>query len=165
MRPKARWFTPVVLLALALAAGCQKGPRPIALDADTCAFCRMGVSDPKFAGELVTDKGKVFTFDSLECLAAYVVTGGEGTPGTPWVADFNQPGGWIKAAEAFFVRSPALRSPMALNVAAFKTRAEFEKAKGEYRGAELRWADVLDLVRTSGFADRAGNHPHGTSQP
>lgn len=164
MRPKSLAFTQL-LLVLALWAGCQKGPRPVALDTDTCAFCRMAVSDPKFAGELVTDKGKVFTFDSLECLAAYVVTERESAQGTPWVTNYNAPGGWIKADEAFFVRSPVLRSPMALNVAAFKTRAEFEKAKGEYRGAEMRWADVLDLVRTSGFIGKAGDHAHGTLQP
>lgn len=126
----------------------------------------MSVSDPKFAAELVSEKGKVFTFDAIECLAAHVATGGEGTPGTAWVTDFYQAGTWVKAEEAFYVRSPALRSPMALNIAAFKTRADFEKAKGEYRGAELRWQEVLELVQTSGFVGRVQekkqqNHPHG----
>lgn len=163
MRPKS--LPAFLFIALLSATACQKGPRPIALDTDTCAYCRMSVSDPKFAAELVTDKGKVYTFDSIECLAAYVVTEGEKAGGTPWVSDYDRPGTWLKADEAFFVRSPLLRSPMALNVAAFKTRAEFEKAKGEYKGAEMRWSDVMDLVRSSGFTERVQNHSHGAHRP
>jgi copper chaperone NosL len=153
------WF----VLGLSALASCQKGPRPI-VAGESCTFCRMGISEPGFAAELVTDKGKVFPFDSIECLAAYTV-GPPEVKGTPWVTNFNKPGEWLKADEAFFIRSPNLRSPMGLNLAAFKTRADFEKAMAKFQGADLRWDDVLLLVRTSGFSGHKGEHPNGAAPP
>lgn len=144
-------------------AGCQKEPRPIQLGVDSCTFCRMTVGDPRFAAEFVTKKGKVLAFDSIECLAAFAVSGEN--PGTPWVTNFNDPGEWLMADRAFYVRSPALRSPMGLNVSAYKNRAAFEKAKSDTNGQELRWDDVLLLVRTTGFAKDPAGHPHVPDGP
>ena len=174
MQPRARagtltWtiferFALGCALAVSLSlAGCQAEPRPVQLGVDSCTFCRMTVGDPRFAAEFVTKKGKVLTFDSIECLAAFAVA--DEDAGTPWVTNFNDPGEWLKADRAFFVRSPAVRSPMGLNVSAYKTRAAFEKAKSDSNGQELRWDDVLLLVRATGFAKDPAGHPHVPKGP
>ena len=62
-----------VVLAFAAAAGCASSEiRPVELYAeDACAMCRMAVSDPAFASEIITLDGDVLKFDDLRCLENY----------------------------------------------------------------------------------------------
>ena len=54
---------------------------------DTCAYCRMTISDERFGGQFVTSKGKVHVFDSIECLAAFYLANGTMTDGEQaWVS-------------------------------------------------------------------------------
>ena len=47
---------------------CGISPLPIDYNHDECAYCKMKIADARFGAELVTSKGKVFKFDSAECL-------------------------------------------------------------------------------------------------
>jgi len=59
--------------ALALAA-CRppEGPQPIVYDREPCAHCRMLISEPRFAAQLVAQDGSVASFDDPGCLLAYL---------------------------------------------------------------------------------------------
>ncbi|MGB5288980.1 MAG: hypothetical protein WBN42_10875, partial [Ignavibacteriaceae bacterium] len=60
-------FSMVFLLPLLfLLASCGSKPEPINYGKDECEFCRMQISDNRYGAELVTDKGKVYKFDSIE---------------------------------------------------------------------------------------------------
>ena len=75
------------------ARACARDPRPIAYDADGCAYCRMQISDPRFGAELVTTKGKVYAFDSIECLVAfYRQANAAHDVRSVWVSDYRNPG-------------------------------------------------------------------------
>ena len=50
-------------------SACSKGHQPINYGEDECEFCKMMVMDKRYGAELVTDKGKIYFFDSIECLA------------------------------------------------------------------------------------------------
>jgi copper chaperone NosL len=128
------------LLALALLA-CSSGPRPIALDRDGCAYCRMTISDPRYGAEMVTAKGKVYTFDSVECLAGFALQ----QPGRAYVTDFARPGTFVPAERATFVRAAGLHSPMGRGNPAFATRPDAGTLGGEVE--YLTWAQLLDLAR------------------
>ncbi len=54
-------------------AGCSSGElRPVDLyPEDACAMCRMAVSDPAFASEIITEEGEALKFDDLRCLENY----------------------------------------------------------------------------------------------
>ena len=56
-------------------ASCSTGPEPIAYGHDGCAYCEMTIMDQRYGTELVTDKGKIFKFDSVECLVRYLKEG------------------------------------------------------------------------------------------
>lgn len=47
------------------------GPHPIAWGEEPCAHCRMLVSDPRYAAQLVLPSGEVKNFDDPGCLLAY----------------------------------------------------------------------------------------------
>ncbi len=148
-----------LLMLLALPAACTPEPRPIRYGEDTCAHCIMTVSDARYGAELVTTTGKTYVFDSIECLAGYLLQERDGTDRihSLWVTDFEQPGTLIPAEDAVFLHSPALRSPMGMNLTAFAPTADPARLRAEHGGEILTWDDVLALVQTR---QAAGGHAH-----
>lgn len=49
-----------------------EGPLPIAWGEEACAHCRMHLSDPRYAAQLVTPDGRAVNFDDPGCLLRYV---------------------------------------------------------------------------------------------
>lgn len=64
----------VVLCCLMLLMGCEDYTRPTEpfWNKQPCAHCRMLVSDPRFAAQLVTHDHDRLYFDDPGCLAAYM---------------------------------------------------------------------------------------------
>ena len=67
----------LTFFALALLAACTEPPRALVAGRDACAYCRMTIDDPRFGALVRTAKGRLQTFDSIECAAAYVAALGE----------------------------------------------------------------------------------------
>jgi copper chaperone NosL len=71
----SRWLIATVLLAASLWAGvgCGKDElRPVELfPEDNCAHCRMAISDPHFASEIIDQNGETYKFDDLGCMLAF----------------------------------------------------------------------------------------------
>ena len=154
---------PLLLVVVLLAAGCSDGPREIHLGAEECAHCRMLVSEERFASQLVTDRGRHYVFDSIECMAEFL-NQDEGVEEDRvrhlWVTDFPDPGNWTLVADAHFLRSDELRSPMGLNLSAYSRLESAEDAQGAFGGDILSWNEVRELVRGAGVVH--GSH-HGAS--
>lgn len=131
-----RWLVNICFCALMVS--CREGISPIRYNLDACDFCRMIIMDPRFGGEIVTRKGKVFKFDSAECLAAYYARQIK-SPGqfkNVVVSDFAAPGKMMDARRAFFLRSDRIESPMGGNIAAFPD-PESARKSGLYGGGQI----------------------------
>ncbi len=136
------------LLATLLVLACTSGPRPIEPGRDSCALCTMGIAETRFAAELVTRTRQVRTFDSIECMAGFLTFEFDATGiGSLWVTDHDAPTRLVRADTAWFVRSPRIRSPMGMGLAAFATRAARDAALSTLGGEALDWAGVLRTVR------------------
>ena len=143
------------LLAL-LGACAPAGPRPIAYGHDSCAFCRMTVSDSRYGAELVTAKGRVQTFDSIECLASACIAArgrGESAPRALQVTDARRPGTLIDAAGARFTRITGPGSPMGKGLAAYSSGSDAPA------GVPLSWTQVLAMVEREGLSQGIGAGP------
>lgn len=121
-------------LAVALAvAACQRGPPgPAPLDTrnDACAHCRMAVSDPRFAAQLVAPREEPRYFDDLGCLRDWLRSHPELPRGTvAYVAD-HRTGAWVRAAAAAYARVPGLATPMASQLVAHEDAASREADRG-----------------------------------
>ena len=143
-----------VAMAVAVAACAPPGPQAIADKGKACDYCRMSISDERFGGQLITPRGKTYAFDAIECLASYYLQNrADGDNGSVWVADFANPGHWLEAKNALFIRNDAHQSPMGLNLVALRADADNATA-GQVPGTTLRWQQVLALVQS-----RAGASP------
>lgn len=144
-----RLFTFIILLPLSfLFLSCSPKPEPINYGQDVCDLCKMNITDNKFAAELITTKGKIYKFDSIECLFQFknsILDENEKIH-SEWVNDFSNPGELIDLNKAHFLLSEQFRSPMGLNVLSFSSENELLKIKSEFGGKELSYNDVMKLV-------------------
>ena len=129
-----------------LCLGCRNAElRPIEIVAeDMCSFCRMAISEKRFASELLIQDGEVFKFDDIGCMLRFRKSHGhpEAVVAT-FVLDYDTRK-WLKAEEAYFVKSKEFKTPMSGNVVAFKTGADAAAAADRTQGVSLRYAALLE---------------------
>lgn len=130
---------------------CGKSPDPINYGKDECEHCRMMITDNKYGAEILTDKGKVYKFDSIECLIEYALEKNMiGDVNQKFlVTDFSKPSELIDAKTAFYVHNDDFRSPMGLNVTAFGAESDLVSFITTNGGKKLSWVDVIELVKQS----------------
>jgi copper chaperone NosL len=140
----------VACLAAVLALACQPAPRPIAYGRDTGDYCRMTIMDERWGAELVTRTGKVYVFDSIECLASFYLEEqvAHEDVHSMWVTDFYDPPTMLTVEDAFFLHSRDLPSPMGMNLTAFSSKIRRDAVTNSFFGELLDWDGVLDLVRS-----------------
>ena len=137
------------LIILILFISCSNEPKPIRFNEDECDYCRMIISDQRYGAELMTNKGKAYKFDSVECLSAYLQ---EQKPGSKDVhslltIDFNNPEIFIDATKAWYLHSDLLKSPMGLNLSAFSDKELALTVKNVYPGELVDWQKVNEIVK------------------
>ncbi len=125
-------------------SGCSPEPRPLEYGADTCYSCKMTLADKRFGAELVTTKGKIYTFDDINCMLSFYNSAefDQASLAHNLVVDFEHPGRFLNASETFFLKSETIKSPMASKVAAFETYERAIQFKRENGGILLGWAEV-----------------------
>ncbi|HNS11646.1 MAG TPA: nitrous oxide reductase accessory protein NosL [Bacteroidia bacterium] len=138
----------VVLIATSLMA-CTRGPSPIEIGKDLCALCKMTIMDKRYGAELITDKGKIYKFDSAECLVNYLKEYPESEHPLQliMVIDHALPGEFINAKEAFYLHSEKLSSPMGANVTALHSKAIAEDYLAQYGGEIWTWEELCRQVQ------------------
>ncbi len=140
MNKRAGYIAIITALFGILTTGCSTDPAEIHYGSDECAHCRMMISDSRFAGQIVTEKGKAIKFDAIECLAAYHRTNSENMEAAKiWISSFNEPGRWLPVHEAHIVRSHVIKSPMGEGLLALPSQNEVENHLKEYPGKEIDW--------------------------
>ncbi len=147
----------VLAAAAVLLAACTAGPPvPATLDTanDTCAQCRMAVSDRRFAAQIVAPGEEPLFFDDLGCLRAYI-EGHRDLPNgaTAFVAD-HRTGEWVAAADALFSRTSSVATPMASGLLAHRDAASRD-GDPEAAGAEVvPAAELLGRLATKAGSER-----------
>lgn len=139
---------PAMLLAALFSCG-GDGPQAIKLNVDGCNFCRMTISDGKFGAEIATKKGRVYTFDDLSCMLAYLQENGADNINNYYICDFPEDNRLTDATTAWYVTHKNIKSPMGGNTAAFSSRQAAEAFAAEYGATVADWKHVS-----------AGEHHH-----
>jgi copper chaperone NosL len=134
------------VLPLLLALGCTpQRPGPAALDTrtETCAWCRMGVSDARLAAQLVASAEEPRFFDDIGCLRDYLRSAKSLPRGTvAYVADHTTRT-WVAAAHAVYTRVPSLETPMNSHLIAHADTAARDRDPDANAGALLTPRDVF----------------------
>ncbi|GAB4447541.1 MAG: hypothetical protein OHK0036_01910 [Bacteroidia bacterium] len=127
---------------------CSPQPEPINYETDICAYCKMSISDTQFGAELVTKKGKVYKFDSIECLINFMSEEKDVASQKKFLltVDYSSPTKLINVEESFYVQTDSISSPMGANILSFEQKSEAEKIVSKYNGKLMRWNEVVNYV-------------------
>lgn len=137
-----------ILCSMCLLISCNIKPKAIDFGHDACHFCRMTIVDQSHAAQLVSQKGKAYSFDASECMIHYLQDKDERDYSYILVSDFSQPGSMIDAREAVFIISENIPSPMGAFLSAVaeeETADELVKANG---GVLYSWTEVKNTIGT-----------------
>jgi copper chaperone NosL len=146
----AKWFKrkPAVAVILMLAgitltACSAHGPRPIQLNKDACAYCKMSITEASFATQMNTVKGRDYVFDDLVCMASYIKENNNVEMAKAYVANFCTPTEFVDLDDAVLIHSDSLRSPMGGNIAGFASEDSASVYKSRFAAREITWASIL----------------------
>lgn len=134
-----------IVIAGIFLASCQKrmiGPVAIAPE-DMCSFCKMAISEKRYAAEFIDSEGQPFKFDDIGCMVNFVKSKrNKDRIDAYFVMDFNDRQ-WLKAADAYYVRSAELKTPMAGGIVAFRDEARATEAAAKYHGKLMHFDDLF----------------------
>lgn len=132
-------------IVLLVSISCSVKQEPIHYGEDNCVHCVMTIMDKRYGTEIVTTKGKVYKFDSVECLVEYLQEKKvkEEDVKLVLVTPFNHPEELVDATTSQFLHSKNLPSPMGKYLTAFKDKTDGIKFREEYGGVLFIWEDLL----------------------
>ena len=132
---------------------CNIIPEGINYGRDECFHCKMLIVEKKHGGKIVTKKGKIYKFDSIECMIGFTADFEKFPIQKVSVIDYNNPGVLIDANQATFLKSKNIPSPMGAFLSAIKDRkvaTEIQNIKG---GVFLTWSKLLEYHDTNYISD------------
>jgi copper chaperone NosL len=142
----------VVIGVLALAACAGGPPRPAPLDTrnEACAWCRMVVSDPGYAAQIVAPGEEPLFFDDVACMAHFLR--GRARPGAaPFVAD-RRTRAWVPAGAAVYTKVAGLQTPMGSGLVAHADRTSRDADRTAAGGSPVTVAEVFGSSMVPGAA-------------
>ncbi len=130
-----------------LFAGCgQAGPAPIHWGEDACHHCKMVLVQKGFASQRINGKGKVFLFDSIECMLEDLKAKPMDPEERVFVSDWSRPDAAVLDAEAVtYLKGGQIPSPMGGALAAFQTKDSAAAYQGRVGGTLLEWNGLRHL--------------------
>ena len=137
--------TTLIVTGIILFSGActPRGPVNIQLNKDECGYCKMTITELRFAGELITAKNRVYKFDDIKCLKKYISENAELTSSSVWISDYTKPGTWINLDSAVLLRSEMIKSPMGGSVAAYADETEATPDATLWKVPFISWKDYL----------------------
>jgi copper chaperone NosL len=111
-----------LLLATLACSRSPPGPSPLDPRNDSCAQCRMLVSDARTASQLVAPGEEPLFFDDVGCLARYLADHPAHPGAVAFVAD-HRTRAWARASDAVYTLQPSLPTPMGSHLLAHRDGA------------------------------------------
>jgi copper chaperone NosL len=134
----------IVACALLLVA-CDNGsarPPDIRWQEDVCDYCRMVVEDRRYAAGYRLENGAAHKFDDIGDMVLFLPME-KSKIASIWVRSVEEDR-WLPAADAFFVQSVRIESPMGSGLAAVAGRERAEALARETGGEVLTWQQLQE---------------------
>jgi copper chaperone NosL len=141
---------PGLMLFAMVAAACSTGPpAPVALDVNqvACAYCRMIVSDHRFASQVVSRREEPRFFDDLGCLSNFIESSGGLPEGSVVYVSDHRTTRWVSLDAAVLTRVDSITAPMGSHVVAHESIASRDADPAAAAGRPVDQREVLRGLR------------------
>ena len=134
-----------ITIATSLLA-CSDGskPEPINLKKDNCDFCKMTISNSKFAAQLITQKGRHYKFDDIACMIQFAKSNTVVPYEAFFVNDYLKDNSFIPVEKSFLLKGGTINSPMRGNCAAFATMGKQQEYQNQLHAEAITWKEVYN---------------------
>jgi len=124
-----KWFA---VLVAGYVIGCATTEiKPVEIyNEDSCAQCKMALSDQAFASEVVARDGLVYKFDDIGCMEKFTKNNPRIQAAALFYKDF-QSKQWMKQADCVVIRT-GIKTPMGSGKIAVKDSLEAERILKQY---------------------------------
>jgi len=139
-----KFFLSIVVILVFVS--CSVEPEKINYGEDHCVNCEMTIMDKRYGTEIVTAKGKVFKFDSVECLVEFLQEKKLNAEDVKLVlvTPFNYPEVLVDANTCQMLHCKDLPSPMGKYLTAFKDKEDAAQFREEYGGVLFDWKELME---------------------
>ncbi len=134
-------FTFLLLITL---SSCSTQPAAINYGTTSCHACKMTIVDQQHAAQIMTKKGRTYSFDAIECMVRSLDQWQADDLHTVLVTDYAKPKELIEAQSAFFLISTSIPSPMGEHLSAFANKANRDGLASTSDDLVLNW-DTLKM--------------------
>jgi copper chaperone NosL len=116
-----------LILAVMMLVGCGSSEiKPVDVyPEDMCAYCRMAVSDQRFAAEIISETRDVFKFDDIGCMENFQKKSASLKLAAQFVKDYETKK-WVPLEDATIVNTNMF-TPMGSGKVAFSDRSKAEE--------------------------------------
>ncbi len=128
---------------------------------DNCAHCNMNIVNDALKAKATTESGKTVHFDAIECLVNHLKIKEESSFRSLQVTDYlNRQ--FIDAANAHYLKSKAVPSPMGADLSAYKSEKDALSVQKEKGGKLYDWKKLKERFVPSSFgvSDHTEHHHH-----
>jgi copper chaperone NosL len=132
------------LLIFFILTACEIKPQPINYGEDACHFCKMTIVDKQHAAQLVTQKGKAFKFDAVECMLNHLEGIDRSEVALYLVNDYMDPGILIDATTSHFIISENIPSPMGEFLSSVKSEEAVLQLQKDKEGSIFTWEEIVE---------------------
>lgn len=122
---------------------CTIEPEAINYGKDACNYCKMNIVDTQHASEVVTKKGKVYKFDSIECMVNHLKKQDMNTIALFLVSNYGTQDALIDATKATYIKSTEIPSPMGAFLSALKSEQKAKELLDQKGGKLFTWRELL----------------------
>lgn len=136
----------IMLFFFVFLAACAAGEiTPVPIESgDMCSFCRMAISEKRFAAEIIMEDEKVMKFDDIGCMLRFrKAPENQSNVAAIFVMDHDSQQ-WIKAENGFYVKSPAIKTPMSSGIVAFGDKPKAEKRAADSGARVWQFSELQD---------------------
>lgn len=132
----------IFAIALLATISCSTEPQSINYGTDACSYCQMTIVDNQHAAQLVTEKGKNYKYDAIECMVNDLKQWDKPPVKTHLVADYANPGTMTDALTASYLITEKIPSPMGAFLSAFSEESKRDEVHKSSRGEQLNWEQL-----------------------
>jgi copper chaperone NosL len=134
----------LVLLSISFLSCSANEPKPIKLNSDSCDFCKMTISNGKFASQLITEKGRYYKFDDISCMVKYAKSTTTVAYKGFYVTNYLNENEFLSAEKGFYLKGGTIASPMRGNIAAFDTEKNATLYQNKLAAQKQTWDEVYN---------------------
>lgn len=106
----------------------------------------MLIMEEQFASELVTQKGKAFKYDSIECMLNDLIENHPEDMALYLVPDYLSHQ-FIDARQANFLQTESIPSPMGAYLSAFSSKEKLQRTLGNEQGTVFSWGEIVQKFK------------------